>query len=87
MRRGRRCLWGLVAIILGQFAFIAIINQPAVPYWATYLSAIGCFIFFGAYMTLTAMPLRKAPFKDPITGKYGFRAHRHLFKIHKNHKK
>lgn len=70
----------LVAIILAQFTSFAIINQPAIPYYATYLSAIGCFIFFGAYMTLTLMPLKQIPFKDPITGQYGYRAHRNLFK-------
>lgn len=70
----------LVAIILAQLAFTAIINQSAIPYWATYLSAVGCFIFFGAYMTLTIMPLKQAPFKDPVTGQYGFRAHRNFFK-------
>ena len=70
----------LVAIILAQFVFITIINQPAVPYWATYLSITGCFIFFGAYMTLTLMPIKEIPFRDPVTGQYGFRAHRNLLK-------
>lgn len=70
----------LIAIILAQFTFTAIISQPAIPYWTTYLSSIGCFIFFGAYMTLTLMPLKQTPFKDPITGQYGFRAHRNFFK-------
>ena len=70
----------LVAIALAQFSFMGIINLAPMPYWATYLSTICCFIFFGAYMTLTIMPLKQIPFKDPITGQYGFRAHRKLFK-------
>ena len=70
----------LVAIILAQFVFLVIVNQPAIPYWATYLSTIACFIYFGCYMTLTLMPLKQLPFKDPITGQYGFRAHRNFFK-------
>lgn len=70
----------LIAIILAQLVFTGIINLPAIPYWATYLSAIGLFIFFGAYMTLTLMPLKQIIFKDPITGKYGFRAHRNFLK-------
>ena len=74
----------LIAIILAQLSFAAIINQAPVTYWAAYLSGIGCFIFFGAYMTLTLMPVKTTPFKDPITGQYGFRAHRKLFK-HKKH--
>ena len=70
----------IAAIIFAQLTFYAIITSPAIPYWATYLSALGTFIFFGAYMTLTIEPLRTPIFKDPITGKYGFRAHRDFFK-------
>ena len=77
----------LVAIILAQFAFTAIVGQPAIPYWATYLSAVDLFIFFGAYMTLTLMPLHQILFKDPITGQYGFRAHRNLLKSLKQKRK
>lgn len=77
----------LLAIILAQFAFSAIIALPAIPYWAAYLAAIGCFVFFGAYMTLTLMPLREAPFKDPITHQYGFRAHRNFFKNSRKNRK
>lgn len=75
-----------VAIILAQMSFFAIIEQPAIPYWATYISAVATFVFFGAYMTLTLYPLRNIIFKDPITGKYGFLAHRDLFKSAKKHK-
>lgn len=79
----------MTAIILAQFTFYIIIGQPAIPYWATYLSAIGTFIFFGCYMTLTLAPVKSPIFKDPITGKYGFLAHRDFFKSlrKKSHKK
>lgn len=79
----------LAAIILSQITFYAIINLPALHYWVSYLGVIGCFVFFGAYMTLTLEPIRTAIFKDPITGKYGFRAHRDFFKSlkKKSHKK
>lgn len=78
----------LDAIILAEFAFFAIINQNPLPFWATYLSTIGTFIFFGAYMTLTIMPLKQSIFKDPITHQYGFKAHRSLFNtLKKKHKK
>lgn len=73
----------LVAIILAEASFFAIINLPEVPFLLTYISTIGTFVFFGAYMTLTLMPLKQIIFKDPITGKYGFSAHRHFFKPHK----
>ena len=69
-----------IAIILGQLSFFGILAAPAVPYAIEYLAAIGLFIFFGAYMTLTLKPLKAIIFKDPITGKYGFRAHTHLVK-------
>ena len=77
----------LVAIILAQFAFAGIISLAPIPFWASYLSGVGCFIFLGAYMTLTLMPLKQVPFKDPITGKYGFRAHRNFFKSLKKKRK
>ena len=76
------------AIIIAQFTFCAIINLSPVPYWGTFISAVGFFVFFGAYMSLTTMPLKQHIFKDPITGKYGFRAHRDFFKSHqKSHQK
>lgn len=78
----------LIAIVLAQLTFFAIINLPDFPFISSYLSAIGTFIFFGAYMTLTLMPLKETIFKDPITGQYGFRAHRNFFKsLKKKHKK
>lgn len=79
----------LTAIVLAQLAFFAIINLPHFPFISSYLSAIGTFIFFSAYMTLTLMPLKQDIFKDPTNGQYGFRAHRSLFKVLKKkaHKK
>ena len=77
----------LAAIVIAQFSFIFILSRPALPHWAVYLSAVSLFIFFGAYMTLTLMPLRQIIFKDPITGQYGFRAHRNFFKSLKKKRK
>ena len=70
----------LAAITLAQVSFFTIINIGVVPYWVTYLSAVMTFIFFGAYMTLTLMPLKQIIFKDPVTHQYGFRAHRNFLK-------
>lgn len=75
------------AIILAQFTFNGIINLEAFPHPVVYLSALGVFCFFGAYMTLTLLPLKAPIFKDPITGKYGFKAHRNFFKHLKNSRK
>lgn len=69
-----------IAIILGQLSFFGILVAPTTPYIVEYLATIGLFIFFGAYMTLTLKPLKTILFKDPITGKFGFRAHTHLQK-------
>lgn len=70
-----------IAIILGQLSFFGILVAPNIPYIIEYLATIGLFVFFGAYMTLTLKPLKTILFKDPITGKFGFRAHTHLQKI------
>jgi len=77
----------IIAIILAQLTFFALINLPAFSYWISYLATVGTFIFFGAYMTLTLMPQKSPIFKDPITGKYGFLAHRDFFKSRHKHKK
>lgn len=79
----------IAAIILSQATFYAIISLAPMWHVFTYLSCIGLFIFFGCYMTLTLAPLKTPIFKDPITGKYGFRAHRNFFKNlkKKHHKK
>jgi hypothetical protein len=75
------------SIILSQFAFYGIVNLEAFPHIVVYLSAIGVFCFFGSYMTLTLLPLKGPIFKDPITGKYGFKAHRDFFKSLKKSRK
>ncbi|MBR3230866.1 hypothetical protein IKF73_02475 [Candidatus Saccharibacteria bacterium] len=69
-----------LAIILSQLSFYAIIELDPTNHLASYLSCIGLFIFFGCYMTLTLEPLRTTIFRDPITNRYGFRAHSNLFK-------
>ncbi len=69
-----------VAIILSQLSFYAIITLDPMSYIFTYLSCIGLFIFFGCYMTLTLEPIKATIFRDPITNRYGFRAHSNPFK-------
>ena len=66
------------AIILSQLVFYLILNLPSQGFAIQYISAIACFVSFGAYMTLTLAPVKNIIFKDPITGKYGFRAHTKL---------
>ena len=76
-----------VAITLSQFAMVWILELPAIPFWAQYLSCIGVFAFFGAYMLLTLLPLRMFMFLDPITNRYGFKAHSDKFNPFKKKKK
>ena len=76
-----------ITILLSQLLFYVIISAPPAPFILQYLSCIGTFIFFGAYMTLTLAPLHNFIFEDPTNGKYGFRAHTHLIKKIKKHNK
>ena len=69
-----------IAILFGQLSFYGILLAPDVPYFLQYLACVGLFVFFGCYMTLTLEPLKTFLFKDPINGKYGFRAHQHIIK-------
>ena len=64
-----------LAILLAQLTFFGILSIPSIPFAVQYLSCIGLFIFFGCYMTLTLSPIKSFIFKDPLNGKYGFRAH------------
>lgn len=75
-----------VAIALSQLAMMWILELPAIPFWAQYLSCIGVFVFFGAYMLLTLLPLRMFMFLDPITNRYGFKAHSDKFNPFKRKK-
>ncbi len=74
-----------IAIVISQLVFYAIVSLPSTGYLFSYLSCIGLFIFFGCFMTLTLEPLRNFIFRDPITNRYGFRAHSDPFK-HKKKK-
>lgn len=69
-----------IAIILSQLSFYAILSLNPLNRIIAYLSCIGLFIFFGCYMTLTLEPIRNFLFLDPITNRYGFRAHSNPFK-------
>ena len=72
------------AILLSQITFYTFIDLAPVSLFLQYLATLGTFIVFGAYMTLTLEPLKSLIFKDPITGKYGFRAHHDSSKSRKS---
>lgn len=75
-----------LAIFLSQFVFKLIVDAQPIDFVFAYLSCIFVFVLFGAYTLLTLMPLKTFLFKDPITNKYGFRAHTEIFKILKKKK-
>ena len=76
-----------VAVFLSQLSFYGIINCDPISHSAQYFSTIGVFIVFGGYAVLTLMPLELSLFKDPITSKYGFRAHSEKFNPFKKKKR
>ena len=76
-----------VAIALSQLAMMWILEMPAIPFWAQYLACIGVFMFFGAYMLMTLLPPKMFIFLDPITNRYGFKAHSDKFNPFKKKKK
>ena len=75
-----------ISIILSQLIFYVLITRPAQPFFVNYLACLGLFVLFGCYMTLTLAPLKNFLFKDPVNGKYGFRAHMHFIKKKKSKK-
>ncbi|MBQ3309879.1 hypothetical protein IJG73_00330 [Candidatus Saccharibacteria bacterium] len=76
-----------VAITLSQLAMMWVLLLSPIPFWAQYLACLGVFIFFGAYLLLTLLPLRTFIFLDPITNRYGFKAHSDKFNPFKKRKK
>ena len=65
-----------VAIIISQVLFYNILEINRLDYIYSYLSCVGTFILFGSYLLLTLLPLELSLFKDPITKKYGYKAHK-----------
>ena len=76
-----------IAVALAQFIFMLIIGAPVIMFIFDYLARVGLFILFGAYAVLTLMPLELFIFKDPITHKYGFKAHSEKYNPFKKEKK
>lgn len=62
-----------VTIILSVLTFYKVLSLKLLNYIYKYIGIVGIFIVFGTYMTLTLLPIKNELFKDPVTGKYGFR--------------
>ena len=70
-----------IVIISSQYLFYILLRINAIPYIIQYLSCAGIFLVFGGYMIHTLMPVKSFLFKDPITNKYGYKAHSEKFSI------
>lgn len=75
-----------IAIICSQLLFNFLLGISPVNFIVCYLSCVGAFVVFGCYMLLTLLPLRNFIFKDPLTNRYGFRAHSGVFCLRKKKK-
>lgn len=75
-----------IVIICSQLVFYHALQIEPVSFITSYISCVLLFIIFGCYMTLTLLPLRNFIFKDPVTHKYGYKAHSEEFSIMKNKK-
>ena len=65
-----------IAIVISNLVFYNILDMNALPYIYNYLGGVGAFAIFGFYMVLTLMPIKSFLFKDPITKRYGIKAHK-----------
>ena len=70
-----------IVILASQYLFYILLRIDAVPYIVEYISVIGIFLLFGGYMIHTLMPAKSFLFKDPLTKKYGYKAHSEEFSI------
>lgn len=72
-----------IVIIASQYLFYILLRASVVPHIVSYLSCIGIFMLFGGYMIHTLMPAKSFLFKDPITNKYGYKAHSEEYSVMK----
>lgn len=64
-----------VVIILSQYSFYKILQLNNLGFIVKYFSCFGIILLFGGYMIHTLMPGKGIIFKDPISKKYGYKAH------------
>ena len=72
-----------IVIIASQLVFHYLIGLKPVNFYAQYMSCVSLFVIFGSYMVLTLLPIKNFIFKDPLTNKYGYKAHSEEFSITK----
>ena len=67
-----------VVILAGQGLFGWLLMVGSLGFVNQYLGCVGLFATLACYMVFTLMPVRNFLFRDPITHRYGFRAHTEL---------
>ena len=76
-----------IVIITSQYLFYTLLRLDTVSFISNYFSCVGLFLLFGGYMIHTLMPAKSFLFKDPLTKKYGYKAHSEEFSIMNKKKK
>lgn len=77
----------IVSIVLGQLCSYYILKMNAVSFIVNYISLIIIVIIFACYIALSFFPLENEIFKDPVSNKYGFDAHREYHSLKSKIKK
>lgn len=75
-----------IVIISSQLTFYFLLQVKPISFIIYYISCAGLFLIFGCYMIFTLLPIKNFIFKDPLTNKYGYKAHSEQFSIMKNKK-
>ncbi|MBR1717931.1 MAG: hypothetical protein IJ715_01515 [Bacilli bacterium] len=65
-----------IAIILSQLSFYYVLNMNYNGYIANYISVILLALIFIGYLSHTIFPGKSFIFKDPLTNKFGYKAHK-----------
>lgn len=72
-----------LVILFSQLVFYVVLNLIPVSEAFQYLPCLGILILFVCYLTFTFKPIKNFIFRDPITNRYGFKAHPNIFKSKK----
>lgn len=65
-----------IVVICSQYLFFYLVSIDSIAYFLQYISCIGTYVIVACYILFTLMPIKNFLFKDPISSKYGFKAHR-----------
>ena len=75
-----------IVIIASQLVFYYLLRIETISFVTHYIAGVILFTIFALYMILTLLPIKNFIFKDPLTNKYGYKAHSEMFSIKKKKK-